>query len=95
MFPATAFNVYIGSLLGSLAELESPRPQTSRLQQVFFYVGLVATVAVVIYVTRLAKAALSAAMPDVIDGDSPVVACDGSPTNSASDAARPGIDRTT
>jgi uncharacterized membrane protein YdjX (TVP38/TMEM64 family) len=66
MFPATAFNVYLGSLLSSLAELDSPGPKASGLKQAFFYVGLLATVAVVIYVTRTAKRALSQAVPDAV-----------------------------
>lgn len=69
MFPATAFNVYIGSLLGSLAEVHSPGSQSHRLHQVFFYAGLAATLAVVIYVTRMAKAALTQAVPDAIPTD--------------------------
>ncbi len=69
MFPATAFNVYIGSLLSSLSDVDSLPTEASRPRQVFFYVGIIVTLLVVIYVTRLAKAALARAVPEVEDNE--------------------------
>ncbi len=61
MIPGTVMYVYIGSLLGDLATLgmktELP-PATQRLQLALNIVGLVATIAVTLYVTRVARTAL-------------------------------------
>ncbi|MFM2433077.1 MAG: hypothetical protein RLZZ511_4291 [Cyanobacteriota bacterium] len=61
MVPGTILYVYLGSLLGSLAMIGSKTaadPQTVALQWAVKIVGLIATVAVSIYVTRIAKRAL-------------------------------------
>jgi uncharacterized membrane protein YdjX (TVP38/TMEM64 family) len=65
MFPATAFNVYLGSLLESLADLSARPAPASSLRTVVFYAGLAATVVATVYVTRVARAALKKAAPDV------------------------------
>jgi uncharacterized membrane protein YdjX (TVP38/TMEM64 family) len=65
MFPATLFNVYLGSLLGSLAEVGSQPAEAGPLPYVFFYGGLLAAVVAIVYVTRVARAALARAAPGV------------------------------
>lgn len=61
MIPGTVMYVYIGSLAGSLAMLgteQAASPETQRIQWVIRIIGFIATVAVTIYVTRVAKKAL-------------------------------------
>jgi uncharacterized membrane protein YdjX (TVP38/TMEM64 family) len=57
MLPGTAMYVYLGSLAGELAA-GSARARTP-LDWAFYGLGLVATVAVTVYLTRLARATLS------------------------------------
>lgn len=60
MIPGTVLYVYIGSLAGNLATLGSGQnPETERMQWIVRGVGLVATVAVTLYVTRIAQKALT------------------------------------
>ncbi|MBW4575471.1 MAG: TVP38/TMEM64 family protein [Aphanothece sp. CMT-3BRIN-NPC111] len=60
MIPGTVMYVYIGSLFGSLATLATGIQERSRTptEWVLYAVGLIATVAVTVYVTRIAKTAL-------------------------------------
>jgi uncharacterized membrane protein YdjX (TVP38/TMEM64 family) len=61
MIPGTIMFVYIGSLAGSLALIGTDaQPTNPTLQWTIRIVGLIATVAVTVYVTRLAKQALDA-----------------------------------
>jgi uncharacterized membrane protein YdjX (TVP38/TMEM64 family) len=59
MFPGTVMYVYLGSLAGSLAALGTPGGQRTPAQWALYAVGLLATAAVTVYVTRLARAALA------------------------------------
>jgi uncharacterized membrane protein YdjX (TVP38/TMEM64 family) len=60
MIPGTIMFVYIGSLAGSLALIGTDaQPTNPTLQWTIRIVGLIATVAVTVYVTRLAKQALA------------------------------------
>ncbi len=59
MIPGTVMYVYLGSLAGSLATLDAGGGGRSRAQWVLYVVGLAATVAVTVYVTRIARAALA------------------------------------
>ncbi len=62
MLPGTVTYVYIGSLAGSLASLGSPstsQPQTQMLQWTIQIIGLIATVVVTLYITRIARQALT------------------------------------
>ncbi|ELS33404.1 MULTISPECIES: TVP38/TMEM64 family protein [Pseudanabaena] len=60
MLPATVMYVYIGSLAGDLARIGSDTPPLDPpLQWTMRIVGLVATIAVTIYVTRLANKAIA------------------------------------
>ena len=59
MIPGGVMYVYLGSLAGSLATLDRPGGGRTPAQWALYGVGLVATVAVTIFVTRIARAALA------------------------------------
>src|SRR5262249_16922094 len=63
MLPGTVMYCYIGSTLKSLADLAAGRIETGVAQRVLFGIGLAATVAVTLLVTRLARQALRQAVP--------------------------------
>lgn len=58
MLPGTVMYVYLGSLAGDLARLGAGRATRTAGEWVLYLVGLVATITVTLYVTRLARAAL-------------------------------------
>lgn len=58
MMPGTVMFVYIGSLAGDLASLGSGHRAKSPLEWALYGVGLVATLVVTVYVTRVAKKSL-------------------------------------
>jgi uncharacterized membrane protein YdjX (TVP38/TMEM64 family) len=58
MMPGGIMYVYLGSLIGDLATLSAGTRTRSTAEWAFYAVGLLATVAVTIYVTRVARAAL-------------------------------------
>jgi uncharacterized membrane protein YdjX (TVP38/TMEM64 family) len=63
MIPGTIMYVYIGSLAGDLASLgDSGRTRTTG-EWILYGVGLLATIVVTVFVTRLAKKALAARVP--------------------------------
>ncbi|MFQ4135015.1 TVP38/TMEM64 family protein [Nodosilinea sp. PGN35] len=66
ILPGTIMYVYLGSLVGNLATLgaNSQPPAAATVQWTIRIVGLVATVAVTLYVTRIARRALNAALPE-------------------------------
>lgn len=55
MMPGTLMYVYLGSAVGSLAQVLAGERQRSPLEYVLFGLGLIATVVVTVYVTRLAR----------------------------------------
>lgn len=60
MIPGTLMYVYFGSLAGDLATLGSAhQPSDARLQWILRIVGLIATVLVTLYITRVARKALN------------------------------------
>ena len=61
MIPGTILYVYIGSLAGSLATLDASDPPTQLAQWSLRTIGLIATVAVTVYVSRIARKALASA----------------------------------
>ncbi len=58
MMPGTVMYVYIGSLAGDLARLGAGGRSRTGVEWGLYIVGLIATVAVTVYVTRLARRAL-------------------------------------
>ncbi|WP_317619421.1 TVP38/TMEM64 family protein [Laspinema olomoucense] len=65
MIPATLMYVYIGSLAGDLARIGTEnQPTNATLQWVIRILGLLATVAVTLYVTRIARQALEEKVVD-------------------------------
>ena len=61
MCPGTVMYVYIGSLAGDLARIGGDnQPTDITLQWIIRIVGFIATVAVTVYVTRIARKALDA-----------------------------------
>lgn len=59
MIPGTVLFVYLGSLAGSVADLDAPGGGRSPAEWTLYLVGLAATLAVTVYVTRIARAALA------------------------------------
>jgi uncharacterized membrane protein YdjX (TVP38/TMEM64 family) len=59
MIPGTILFVYVGSLAGSLANLGSPSRPRTRADWAFSLIGIIATLGVTIFVTRLARKALN------------------------------------
>jgi len=59
MLPGTVLYVYIGSLFKSLADLAGGGRERTTTEWVFYGVGLLATLAVTIYVTKIAKKAIN------------------------------------
>lgn len=70
MIPGTIMYVYIGSLAGSIATLGTgTQPTNAGLQWVIRILGFVATIAVTVYVTRVARKALAEAVMDSREHD--------------------------
>lgn len=61
MLPGTLMYVYLGSLITNVSELAAGRDAGGSMQQIFYFAGLGATVAVSLYVTRVARRALAEA----------------------------------
>ncbi len=61
MFPGTLMYVYLGAAAGSLASAASDQTEQTSSQSFLFWIGLAATIAVAVWVTRIARQALSAA----------------------------------
>ncbi len=65
MIPGTVMYVYIGSLAGSIATLGTgTQPTHLGVQWTIRIMGFIATVAVTVYVTRIARKALGDAVPE-------------------------------
>lgn len=58
MLPGTVMYVYLGSLAGSLVTLEESKRSRTTTEWALYGVGLLATVLVTLYVTRIARRAL-------------------------------------
>ncbi len=74
MLPGTIMYVYLGSLISSLSGLAAGHTSGGTVQQVFYFAGLVATVLVTIYVTRIARRALAEATTEIPATATPTVA---------------------
>jgi uncharacterized membrane protein YdjX (TVP38/TMEM64 family) len=64
MFPGTVMYVYFGSTAGQLAKIAAGEVEGGSAQTIFFAIGLVVTVGVVVLVTRTAQKALKQAIPE-------------------------------
>jgi len=64
MLPGTVMYVYFGSLAKNLAELGTGNAERTPAQWTLYGLGLVATITVTIYLTRLARAALRTDIQD-------------------------------
>ena len=65
MIPGTIMYVYIGSLAGSLATIGTSTPATNpALQWTIRLIGFIATVAVTLYVTKIARQALASVISE-------------------------------
>lgn len=58
MLPGTVMFVYLGSVFGSVAQINAEGRERTLGEQALFWLGLAATVAVVVVVTRMAKRAI-------------------------------------
>jgi uncharacterized membrane protein YdjX (TVP38/TMEM64 family) len=63
MLPGTILYAYLGSSVGALADVVAGRVEKSPAQQILFYAGLAATLAVTILVTRIAKRSFAQVVP--------------------------------
>jgi uncharacterized membrane protein YdjX (TVP38/TMEM64 family) len=64
MIPGTLMYVYLGSLVKNLTELAAGGATEGHGSNIFFWLGLVATVAVAVIVTRIARQALNEEIAD-------------------------------
>lgn len=71
MIPGTFLNVYLGSLLTTAAQLGQGREQRSPGEWALLAVGLAATVAAVVVITRAARRALDSELPIVANHTDP------------------------
>ncbi len=73
MIPGTLLYVYIGAGLRSLSEVAAGEVETGLTGRIFFWFGMVATVAVTIFLTMLARNTLRNIVPAASEGstDSP------------------------
>ncbi|MGF1535383.1 MAG: TVP38/TMEM64 family protein [Elainellaceae cyanobacterium] len=70
MLPGTIMYVYLGSLAGNLATLGAGEtPDNAAVQWAIRIIGFIATVAVTLYVTRVARKALDETVDKDVDGD--------------------------
>ncbi|MFN8628406.1 MAG: TVP38/TMEM64 family protein [Candidatus Binatia bacterium] len=63
MLPGTILYVYLGSLITNLSTVAAGHQTGGRARQIVYFAGLVATVLVTVYVTKLSRRALSRSEP--------------------------------
>lgn len=63
MMPGTVMYVFFGAGLRSLADVAAGKVETGMAGQMFFWFGMIATIAVTVFVTALARKALKQAVP--------------------------------
>jgi len=63
MIPGTVMYVYFGAGLRSLADVAAGQVEKGATGKIFFWLGLVATIVVTVFVTRVARKALKHAVP--------------------------------
>ena len=64
MMPGTIMYVYFGSTAGQLAKIASGEVKGGSAQTIFFAIGLIVTIGVVVMVTRVAQKAFIEAVPE-------------------------------
>lgn len=66
MLPGTLLYVYIGSLIGNLALIgtQTTNPEAEKIQWIAKIIGFVITIAVTLYITRIAKKALDESLAE-------------------------------
>lgn len=64
MIPGTIMYVYLGSAAGDLTQLASGNTEKGTAQYILLGVGLVATIVVTVYITRIARQALAEYAPE-------------------------------
>jgi len=64
MLPGTILYVYLGSLAGDLARLGAGERARTPMEWALYVVGLVATIGVTVYVTRVARQAIQTRLED-------------------------------
>ena len=67
MLPGTLMYVYFGAGLRSLADVAAGKVETGSAGRILFWFGLAATVAVTVFVTRIARKAIREAVPKRIE----------------------------
>jgi uncharacterized membrane protein YdjX (TVP38/TMEM64 family) len=70
MMPGTAVVVYVGALAGNVATLDADQSRAATTKLIFQAVGLMATLAVTVYVTQISRRALKEQVGEATD-DSP------------------------
>ncbi|UCG59763.1 MAG: TVP38/TMEM64 family protein [Phycisphaerales bacterium] len=63
MLPGTVMYVYFGAGLRSLADVAAGKVESGAAGRIFFWAGMVATIVVTVFVTRVARKALAQATP--------------------------------
>lgn len=69
MLPGTVMYVYIGTAIGSLADLGEGARERSTTEWVFYGVGLFATIVVTVFITKVARKALAEAIKETTETD--------------------------
>ncbi|MEQ8849817.1 TVP38/TMEM64 family protein [Botrimarina sp.] len=69
MLPGTVMYVYLGTVAGNLTQLAAGDVEGGAARQALLWVGLAATVAVTVLVTRLARRALAEESPPAVASD--------------------------
>ena len=64
MMPGTVLYVYIGTAIGSLADLGEGGRERSTTEWAFYGIGLLATIVVTVFITKIARKALAEAIEE-------------------------------
>jgi uncharacterized membrane protein YdjX (TVP38/TMEM64 family) len=77
MLPATFLYVYLGSLVTTAASLGATAETAGTAQRAIYWGGLAATVLVTVFITRLARRALTTALDRAAGDDAPAPSAEG------------------
>ena len=73
MLPGTVMYIYFGVAAKNIAEIIAGEATMSTPQKVFFWVGLAITIGVVVFVTKVAKNAITSAVAETEEADAEVL----------------------